>query len=149
MEYVVRAAAVYVALWVLFRISGKRSLASISTFDFVMLLIVAEAVQQALTDRNHSITGAALIVGSFLMIDILLSLAKRRFRKVEKVMDGVPVLLIEKGRIHRERLAKERVDEDDILAAARERLGIGTLDDIDYAVLEQSGGISVIPKPGR
>ncbi|HYE97892.1 MAG TPA: YetF domain-containing protein, partial [Planctomycetota bacterium] len=77
---------------------------------------------------------------------ILLSLAKRRFPKVEKVMDGVPVLLIEKGRVHRERMAKERIDEDDILAAGRERLGIGTLDDIDYAVLEQSGGISVIPK---
>ena len=146
MEYVVRAVAIYVILWVLFRISGKRSLGSISTFDFVMLLIVAEAVQQALTDRNHSITVAALIVGTFLMIDILLSLAKRRFPKVEKVMDGVPVLLIEKGRVHRERMAKERIDEDDILAAGRERLGIGTLDDIDYAVLEQSGGISVIPK---
>lgn len=146
MEYVVRALAIYGVLWILFRISGKRSLASISTFDFVMLLIVAEAVQEALTDRNHSVTGAVIIVGTFLMLDILLSLVKRRFRKVEKVMDGVPVLLVERGRVHRERLEKERIDEDDILAAARERLGISRMDEIDYAVLENSGGISVIPK---
>jgi uncharacterized membrane protein YcaP (DUF421 family) len=146
MEYVLRAVSVYVVVWVLFRISGKRSLAAITTFDFVLLLIVAEALQQALTDRNHSVTASIVIVGTFLLLDILLSLVKRRFHRVEKVMDGVPVLLIEQGRIHEDRLAKERVDREDILAAARERLGIGRLEDIDYAVLELNGGISIIPK---
>lgn len=146
MEHVLRALAIYGILWILFRIAGKRSLASITTFDFVMLLIVAEAVQQALLSRDYSVTAAVILVGTLLFLDIALSLVKRRFSKVEKIMDGVPVLLIEKGRVHRERLERERIDEDDILAAARERLGIGRLDEIDYAVLEQSGGISVIPK---
>ena len=146
MEHVLRAAAIYAVLWVLFRVAGKRALASITTFDFVMLLIIAEAVQQALLSRDFSVTAAVILVATLLSLDIAFSLVKRRFHKVEKIMDGVPVLLIEKGRVHRERLEKERIDEDDILAAARERLGLGRLDEIDYAVLEQSGGISVIPK---
>jgi uncharacterized membrane protein YcaP (DUF421 family) len=64
----------------------------------------------------------------------------------EKVLDSVPVILIEKGRMHFDRMKKERVDEADILASARETRGIAQLDAIDYAILETNGMISVIPK---
>jgi len=146
MQIVLRCLAVYTIVWLVFRISGKRSLRDLTTFDFVLLLIISECTQQGLVGQNYSVTGAAIAVSTLVTIDILLSLLKRRFEKVEKVLDNVPVLLIEKGRLHRERLRKERVDEADILVSARQVHGISRLDAIDYAILETSGQISIIPK---
>jgi len=146
MEIILRTAAVYVVVWALFRISGKRTLKEMTTFDFVLLLIISECTQQALIGHDYSVTGAAMAVGTLLAVDIGLSLLKRRFEGVEKVLDNVPVLLIERGHVHQERLQKERVDEEDILAAAREGHGISRLDRIDYAILETNGAISIIPK---
>ncbi|HEX7901093.1 MAG TPA: YetF domain-containing protein [Planctomycetota bacterium] len=146
MEVIVRALAMYVLLWLIFRVSGKRTLKDMTTFDFIMLLIVSECTQEGLIGQDPSVTGAFLAVGTLVGIDILLSLLKRRHHGVEKVLDNVPVILIEKGRMHADRMKKERVDEADILASARETRGIARLDRIDYAILETNGMISVIPK---
>ena len=146
MEIVLRCIAIYAVVWVVFRISGKRTLKDLTTFDFVLLLIISECTQQGLVGQNYSITGATIAVATLVTVDILLSLLKRRFDKVEKVLDNVPVLLIERGRLHRDRLKKERVDEADILVSARQMHGISRIDAIDYAILETSGTISIIPK---
>src|SRR5687767_7801369 len=148
MEIILRALAMYVLLWLVFRVSGKRTLKDMTTFDFILLLIVSECTQQGLVGQDRSITGAFLAVGTLVAVDILLSLAKWRYKRVEKVLDNVPVILIERGRPHPDRMRKERVDEADILASARETHGIGRLDAIDYAILETNGMISVIPKAG-
>jgi uncharacterized membrane protein YcaP (DUF421 family) len=145
MEPILRTLAMYAVIWVFFRISGKRTLNQITTFDFILLLIVSEATQQAIIGQDYSFTGSVLAVGTFLALDIGLSLLKRRFERVEKVLDSVPVLLIEGGRLHRDRMKKERVDEADILVAAREVHGISRLDDIAYAILETDGKITVVP----
>jgi len=146
MELILRAVTVYVVLWLVFRLSGKRTLKDMTTFDFILLLILSECTQQALIGKDYSVTAAFLAVGTLVGVDIVLSVAKRRFQKVEKVLDSVPVILIEKGRMHPDRMRKERVDEADILASAREVHGIGRMDAIDYAILETNGMISVIPK---
>lgn len=146
MELVVRGITLYVLLWVFFRVAGKRTLRDLTTFDFVLLLIVSECTQQGLIGKDYSITGAATLVATLLGMDIALSLLKQRFHRFEKVVDSVPVILIEGGKVHRERLHKERVDEQDILASARETHGIGRLDEIDTAVLEIDGSLSIIPR---
>ena len=146
MEIILRSATVYAIVWLVFRISGKRTLKDLTTFDFVLLLIISECTQQALIGQDYSITGAGLAIATLLAVDIALSLLKQRFTRVEKVLDNVPVILIEKGTLHDERLHKERIDEADILASARERYGIARLDQIDYAILETNGAISIIPK---
>jgi uncharacterized membrane protein YcaP (DUF421 family) len=146
MDAVLRGAIVYLVLLVLFRISGKRSLAQITTFDFVLLLIVAEAIQQAMIDADNSMTNAFLVVVTLLSIDIALSLLKGRSRLLEKLIDDVPLVLVEDGRPLKERMDKARVDESDILTSARELQGLERMDQIKYAVLERSGGISIIPK---
>ena len=146
MEVILRALVMYVLLWAIFRVSGKRTLKDMTTFDFILLLIVSECTQEGLIGKDASVTGALLAVATLVGIDILLSVLKRRHEAVEKVLDNVPVILIEKGRMHADRMKKERVDEADILAAAREARGIGRLDRIDYAILETNGMISVIPK---
>jgi uncharacterized membrane protein YcaP (DUF421 family) len=147
-EIILRSATVYAVVWLVFRISGKRSLKDLTTFDFVLLLIISECTQQALIGQDYSITGAGLAISTLLAVDIGLSLIKHKFSKVEKVLDNVPVILIEKGTVHGDRLNKERIDEADILASAREGYGIGRLEQIDYAILETNGAISIIPKPG-
>jgi uncharacterized membrane protein YcaP (DUF421 family) len=146
-DSILRAAVVYLVLFVLFRITGKRSLSQTTTFDFVLLLIVAEAIQQALIDRDDSMTNAFLVVGTLLAIDIGLSLVKGKSGAVEKLIDDVPLVLVEDGRPLQERMDKARVDESDILASARQSQGLERLDQIKYAVLERSGGISIVPKP--
>lgn len=146
METVLRGVVTYLFVWFIFRIAGKRSLAQITTFDAVLLLIISETVQSSLIDEDNSMTNAFVLILTILGFDVLLSCIKQRFPAIEHVVDGVPLVLMDEKGLDEEVLEKERVDKDDILAAAREQQGLATLEEIEYAVLEQSGGISVIPK---
>lgn len=147
METVLRAVVVYLLLLIVFRLSGKRSLAQITSFDFVLLLIIGEAVQQGLLGEDFSLTSALLIVVTLVGMDIGISLIKQRSPWIDKIVDSVPLVLVEEGNLYQERMQKARVDVEDILAAARETQGLERLDQIKYAILERSGGISVIPQP--
>lgn len=146
MDSVIRGIVTYLAVWIVFRIAGKRTLAQITTFDAVLLLIISETTQAALVDDDNSLTNSMLLVLTLMGMDVLLSEVKRWFPAVEKVLDGCPLIIMERGRLDKHAMHVERVDENDILAAARTLQGLGRLDDIEYAVLEQSGGITVIPK---
>ncbi|HET7092062.1 MAG TPA: YetF domain-containing protein [Thermomicrobiales bacterium] len=146
MESIVRGAVVYIIVLVVFRINGKRSLAQITTFDFVLLLIIAEAIQQALIDVDYSMTNAFLIVLTLLGLDVGFSLIKQRSERFQRLIDDVPLVLVADGRPLPERMAKARVDDSDILASARQLQGLERMDQIKYAVLERSGGISIVPK---
>ena len=147
MDSVIRAAVTYGLLLLIFRISGKRSLAQITTFDFIVLLIVSEAIQGALIDEDNSLTNGSLVVATLMGLDIALSFLKQRFRLLDRWMDDMPLVLVEDGRPLDDRMRKVRVDVDDVLAAGRELQGLERMDQIKYAVLERNGGISIIPKP--
>lgn len=146
MDSVIRAALVYGALLVLLRLSGKRTLSDVTVFDFVLLLIISEATQQALLADDFSLVNGFIVIITLVLIDILLSYLKQRFRGFEKWAEGVPVIILKDGRVLRERMAKLHLDEDDILAAARRLRGLDSLDQIAFAVLEKSGGITIVPK---
>jgi uncharacterized membrane protein YcaP (DUF421 family) len=146
MGSVLRAIVVYIVLFLIFRIAGRRTLSQITTFDFVLLLIVSEATQNAMIGDDYSITNAMLVITTLVGLDIGLSLWKRRFPSLDKFLDGVPLIIVEEGKPLQDRMAKARVDESDILTAARELQGLERMEQIKYAVLERSGGISIIPK---
>lgn len=146
MDSVIRAAAIYFLLLLLFRLGGNRSISQLTAFDFVLLLIISEAIQQAMITEDFSVMNAFLLVVTLIGLDIMMSLWKQRSERIEKILDGLPVLLIENGEMHRRIMQKERIDEADILAAAREHHGLERLDQIKHAVVEASGGITVIPK---
>jgi uncharacterized membrane protein YcaP (DUF421 family) len=148
MDLVVRGIAVYVFLLIIFRVSGKRSLRTATTFDFVMLLIIAETTQQALIGDDASVTGAFLLIVVLVGSDILLSLIKRSFPRLDRLVEGQPLVILRNGVPLRARMHVERVDEDDVLSAAREQQGIERLEDIKRAVLERSGAISIVPRRG-
>jgi uncharacterized membrane protein YcaP (DUF421 family) len=146
MDAVIRGIVVYFFLLVLFRISGKRSMAQITTFDFILLLIISETTQQALLADDFSVTNCFILVITLVVIDMTIAKLKAKFSWIDKAVDSVPLILLEDGKVIHDRVDKSHVDENDILAAAREKQGLERLDQIKYAVLERSGGISIIPK---
>jgi uncharacterized membrane protein YcaP (DUF421 family) len=99
MESILRAAAVYLFLLVVFRLSGQRALAQITTFDLVLLLIISEAIQQALIGNDNSMTHAALIVLTLVGLNVGLSVLKQRSKAAEKVLEDVPLVLVAEGRV--------------------------------------------------
>jgi uncharacterized membrane protein YcaP (DUF421 family) len=148
MDLAVRGIAVYLFLLLIFRISGKRSLRSATTFDFVLLLIVAETTQQALVGDDSSVTGAFVLIVVLVGTDIALSLLKRWLPRVDRLLEGQPLVVLRDGVPLKSRMHVERIDEEDILSAARESQGIDRLDDIKRAVLEKNGAISIVPRRG-
>jgi uncharacterized membrane protein YcaP (DUF421 family) len=148
-DSVIRATCVYAVLLIIFRIAGKRTVAQITTFDLVLTLIISEAVQQALVDNDNSMTNAFILVITLVGLDIGLSLLKQGSKTMAKVVEGVPVIILENDRLHHDRMARERIDEEEILGAARELHGLERLEQIKYAVLEQNGTITIIPRPGK
>lgn len=145
MDSVLRAASVYLILLVIMRVAGKRTLAQVTVFDFILLLIIGEATQQALLGEDFSIINAALVIGTLVLLDIALSVLKMRSPTLDRIIDDSPVVIVEHGKLLRDRMDRARIDEQEILVAARELHGLERIEQIKYAVLERSGGISIVP----
>ena len=146
MESVLRAVAIYVVLLIVFRIAGRRTLSEMTSFDFVLLLIIGEATQQALLGEDFSLTNAFLVIITLLALDVAISLWKQRSEAANRIIEGVPTILVDHGRPLKALMDKARVREEEILEAARRLQGLERMDQIKYAVLEVSGGISIIPR---
>ena len=146
MDLVVRAAVIFLALWLVMRASGNRQFAELTAFDAVLIIVIAEVTGNSLSGDDYSLTASIVVIVTLVALDLGVSLLKRRFPKFGKVAEGVPVLLVENGRLLWQNLKKERVTPEDILGAARDTQGIERLDDVKYAVLETSGHISIVPR---
>ena len=146
MESVLRGAAVYFFLLIVLRLVGRRALSEITTFDFVLVLIIGEATQQALLGEDFSATNAFLVILTLIVVDLLMAMLQERFPAFERVVTGVPVIVVEDGRPKRDLMRKARIDDKDVMEAARQNHGLERMEQIKYAVLERNGGISIIPK---
>src|SRR5438094_5723646 len=120
MDAVLRALAVYLFLMIWFRIAGRRTLMAMMNFDFILLLILSEATQNAMIGTDYSVTNSFLVVLTLIGVDILFSHMKQRSPLFEKWLDGVPMIIVEHGRPLKELMKKARLDEDDGMASARE-----------------------------
>ena len=148
MDAVLRATAIYLGLLVILRLSGKRTMAQITVFDFVLLLIVAEATQQGLLGDDFSVTNALLVILTLIGIERTTDFLSVKSGRFDRLLEGGSLIIVEDGRPNDERLQKLRISLDDILEQARSSQGIERMDQIKYAVLERNGSISVIPKSG-
>lgn len=146
MDSVLRAGAMYLALVVLFKIAGRRSLAELTTFDFVLLMMIGEATQQALLGDDFSITNGVLVIVTLIAIDVGLSLLKQRSGWVSRLIDGEPTIIVENGKLLHRRLRHARLIEADVMEAARSSQGIERLEEIKFAIIERNGKISIIAK---
>jgi uncharacterized membrane protein YcaP (DUF421 family) len=142
-----RVVAIYGFLLVVFRLAGKRTLAQMTSFDLLLVLVIGDATQQALIGDDFTLGTAFVAVGSLVLLDVGLGFVKSRWSAVDRVVDGLPLILVDRGTPIPDRMTREGIDLGDILAAAREQHGLRTLGEIDFAVLERSGGLSIIAKP--
>ena len=146
---VARATIIYLVMLILFRVAGKRTLSDVTTFDFILLLIISESIQNGLTQDAHALVTSLLLVLTLVSLNILFSVIKQRWPRVERITEGLPVLIYSRGKPHRDVMDKERVGEEDIMHAARNAHGLRSLEEVEFAILEASGGISVIPRKGN
>lgn len=149
MDSVFRAVAVYLVLLVVTRLSGRRTMAEVTAFDFVLLLIIAETTDQALLGDDFSVTNGLIVIVTLAAVDVGLSYVKSWSPRLALVIDGAPSVLVSDGVVDWATLRRARVDIGDVLESARDKHGLKRLDQIDCAVLEVGGGISIIPKDVR
>ena len=146
MESVIRGAAVYFILLTALRLSGRRTVAQMTPFDLVLLLIIAETTQQALLGDDFSIINASILIVVLFSLDIGLSYVKEWAPRLARMIDGTPTVLISDGKPDLRALARARVSLDDVLTTARQQHGLARLDQIRSAVLEADGAVSIIPR---
>jgi uncharacterized membrane protein YcaP (DUF421 family) len=141
---VLRTAVVYVVLVVGFKLVGKRAAGQLSTLNLVVLLIVANAVQNAMVGENTSLAAGLLAAVIILGLDLLLHSIADRWRPLREWLDGVPTLLVEDGRLLVANLLQEGISERELGVALRQN-GLLTAAEARFVYLEPNGAISVIP----
>jgi len=139
-----RTALVYVGLFIGLRLMGKRELGQMTVFDLIVILLIANAVQNAMTGPDFSVQGGLLAAAVLLAGNYVVSLIPLRGRRWGRLLGGSPTVLIQDGRFVDPHLRRERVDRDDVEMAMREH-GIDSVKDVRLAVLEVDGSISVVP----
>lgn len=149
MNPVLRGVVVYIFLLIVFRLLGRRTLSEATTFDLVLLLIISEVTQQALVGEDFSIITAAMLICTLMGLDLILTLLKQKFKIFDRVMEGTPLVIVDHGEPLQKRMDKTKLDEDDVMQAARTNFGLESMKDIKYAVLEKDGSISIIPFEGK
>lgn len=145
MDIVIRAAVMFVFLAVITRMIGRRELGEMEPTDLILLVVLGDLTQQAITQSDTSLTGAALAIGTMALLTVAASYVSFRFRRARPVLEGVPVVLISEGEILRRNLHRERITIDELAAQARLQQ-IARLSDVRWAILETSGQISFIPR---
>lgn len=145
MDSVIKATIVFFALWAILRVSGRRTLGEMSAFDFVLLMIIGGSTQRAITGQDYSLTNALLLVSTFVMLDVGLSIVELKWPLLRRVLNAMPMILVENGYLMSARMRRARITEDNILEAARRLHGLERIDQIKFAILESTGQITIVP----
>src|SRR5260370_1053196 len=143
LEVAIRTSVIYLALLLGLRLTGKRQLGQMSTFDFVLLLIIANAVQNAMVGSDTSLAGGLVAAAVLLTWHQVIDRLRRSSRGVGRVLGGTADLLIYEGRALGHHPERENLTIDELRQALREH-GVGTLQDVHMAVLAPDGAISAI-----
>ena len=143
MDLVLRAVVAFFFVLLLTRVVGRRELASLEPFDLILLVVIGDLVQQGVTQNDFSLTGMILVGGTIGVLTVLVSYGSFRFPRLRPVLDGEPVIVVQDGEPIRRNLDRNRITQEELLAAARQQ-GHGSLAEVKWAVLETSGSISFI-----
>ena len=142
---VIRAALIYVIFFIGLRLFGKRELGQFTTFDLVLVLLVANALQPAMTGPDSSITGGMIIVATLLLFNRGVAMLRNMWPAFDHLIEPPPTLLVRDGNLVKQNLDKEGLSVDDVEMAVREH-GLDKMSDVGLAVLENDGSISVVGK---
>jgi uncharacterized membrane protein YcaP (DUF421 family) len=145
LDVAIRTGVIYVVLITGLRIAGKREVGQLSIFDLIVLLVIADAVQNAMVGENATLAGGIVAAITLLTLDKLLNVVTARVPWVRKLLEGEPQELIRDGVVLEDALRKEGIDDDDLAAGLR-RQGVLHPSEVRLAVLETDGSISVVAK---
>ena len=145
LEKILRPIIVYVFLIVGLRLAGKRELAQLNPFDLVVLLTLSNTVQNAIIGDDNSVTGGVIGATALLAVNYLVVRFLYDHRKLDQLVEGKADVLMEDGKIHEERLKKELITMEELMAAARKQ-GFDSLADVQQCVLEPGGTLCFIAK---
>lgn len=145
MDVVLRATIIYVFLFVLMRLIGRRELSQLQPFDVLLLVVLGDLITQGALQSDMSLTGAMLASGTFALLTVATSFLAYRFRRLRPVLEGEPLVVVVDGKVVEQNLARERLTIDDIQEEARAN-GIASLREVRWAVLETTGRISFISR---
>jgi uncharacterized membrane protein YcaP (DUF421 family) len=142
-EIVIRSVAVYVFIIIAIRIAGKKELAQLSVIDLVFILLISNSVQNAMVGSDSSLAGGLIAAASLFIVNIILKYVTYRYKKANTILEGEPVMLIHNGHLLKSKLEKEKIPVEELEAAIREH-GVKDIKDVNLAVLEIDGNISII-----
>lgn len=143
-EFVVRAVVVYLFLLVLLRLTGKRQVGQLAPFDLVLLLVLSNAVQNAMNGGDNSITGGVILASTLVGLNSCVGWLTYRSKTLEGLIEGRPVILVHDGKIDHLSLRKVKMTMHELEASLR-AAGVAGPTEVRFAVLENTGRISVIP----
>jgi uncharacterized membrane protein YcaP (DUF421 family) len=147
MEIVLRASVMFLVVYGLLRLMGKRELGQMAPFELVSLIVMGDLIQQGVTHQDFSLTGATLAIFTFAGWSLAFKALSHYYPRVRHTLEGEPVVLVHHGEPIRRNLDRERIDPDELGAEMR-LAGIASLDQIAWAILEPEGKISFIRSDG-
>ena len=148
MDIALRAIVIYIFLVFVTRVVGRRELSSLTPFDLILLIVLGDAVQQALVQDDYSVTGGLIAVSAIASMQVLTSYLSFRSRRAQKVLEGLPIVLVHDGNVIEKNVRRERMTIDEVAEEMRVQQ-IASFDDVEWAILETNGTISFVKKgPG-
>jgi uncharacterized membrane protein YcaP (DUF421 family) len=145
MDIAIRAVALFCFMLFITRVIGRRELSSLSPFDLILLIVLGDAIQQGLTQDDYSVTGAIIAISTIATLQVGTSYVSYRSRRARKILEGLPVVVVQDGRFVEANLKRERMTPDEIEEEMRVQQ-IASLDRVEWAILETNGTMSFIPK---
>ena len=147
-ELIARALIIYLFLLVILRLTGKRQVGQLAPFDLVLLLVLSNAVQNAMNGGHNSVTAGLLLALTLIVLNVLMANLTWRSRRLEALLEGKPRVLIHNGKLQVRVLAREKITRHELMGALRDA-GAPKVEDVGLAVLETSGHISVQPREAK
>jgi uncharacterized membrane protein YcaP (DUF421 family) len=145
MDIVARATVIFIVIFVVLRVIGRRELGNLEPFDLILLVVLGDLVQQGVTQSDYSVTGAILAICTIAVLTVAVSYLGFRFRRLRPLLEGEPIILFADGQPIERNMRRERITVEDVAAEARLQ-NLASLDEVRLAVLEASGEISIIPR---
>jgi uncharacterized membrane protein YcaP (DUF421 family) len=145
MDIALRAVVLYVFVIFVMRVIGRRELSSLTPFDLVLLIILGDSIQQGLTQSDYSVTGAIIAVSTIASLQVLTSYISFRSSRARKLLEGLPIVVVERGKLVEENLRRERMTPAEVEEEMRLQQ-IASVEDVEWAIIETNGSISFIEK---
>jgi uncharacterized membrane protein YcaP (DUF421 family) len=147
MDLVIRATVVFFFIFLVTRVIGRRQLSELEPFDLILLVVLGDLVQQGITQSDESVTGTLIVISTIALLSVLVSWLSFRVPQLRRVTQGEPIVLVQDGKPIERNMRRERITLQDMQEELR-RAQIASVGDVAWAILEDDGHISCIPRRG-